>query len=184
MSHNNDFSQCLQFSHEAEDLPVWKEVYQKAFPDMVGMVSYRQDGFWQREGIDRGVLLKNAKQIYIDEKVRGRNERTGKVYNDVAMEYVSNDRTGAAGWAVKPLRADYIAYMIAPLGICYLLPVVQMQNAWKRKADEWIKKYGARNAVNEGYTTLFCPVPADILFPAIGAELRVYFDPFETKGTP
>ncbi len=182
MSHNNDFAQCLQFSHDAEDHPVWQDVYRKAFPGMVGMVSYRQDGFWQREGIDRGILLKTSKQILVDEKVRGRSERTGKVYEDIALEHIGNDQTRSPGWAVKPLRADYIAYLIAPLGTCYLLPVIQMQSAWKRHSAEWLSQFGERKAVNKGYSTLFCPVPPSVLFPAIGAELRVHFTPFEVAG--
>lgn len=181
----HDFSTCLKQSHDAEDLPVWNDVYKKAFPSMVGMISYRQDGFWQREGVDRGILLENTKQIFIDEKVRGTNKITNKVYNDISLEYVSNDTTGAPGWVCKQLRADYIAYLIAPIGKCYLLPVIQLQQVWKLYGREWRTRprqgdsYGERPARNSGYKTWFCPVPVPELFSKIGSLLRIEFEPFE-----
>ncbi len=181
----NDFRECLAQSHAAEDLSVWEEVYRKAFPGMVGMVSYRQDGFWQREGIDRGILLNNTKQIFIDEKIRGTNKITGKVYEDISLEYISNNTNGAAGWVCKQLRADYIAYLIAPIGKCYLLPVIQLQQAWELYGREWRTRprqgdsYGERSARNNGYLTWFCPVPVPELFSKIGSLLRIEFEPFE-----
>ena len=177
--HINDFNQCLAQSHAAEELPIWEEVYRQAFPAFNGMVSYRQDGFWQREGIDRGVILDTTKQIFIDEKIRGRNKRTGKVYNDIALEYLSNDRARTKGWVCKPLRADYIAYLIAPLGVCYLLPVIQLQNAWAKHKEQWKLAYQIIEAPNPGYKTVSCCVPANDVFKAMGQELRVNFEPFE-----
>lgn len=168
----HDFKECLAFSHAAEDLPVWNEVYRKAFPNMVQMVTYRQDGFWQREGIDRGIILSTTKQLFVDEKVRGTR------YSDVALEFMSSDRGNTPGWVCKPLRADYIAYLIAPLGKCYLLPVPQLQNAWERHGERWKVVHGTKPVANNGYKTWFCPVPAKELFMAIGQELRVSFEPF------
>lgn len=172
MDKVHDFKECLQRSHEAEDLPVWEEVYRKAFPTMVSMVTYRQDGFWQREGVDRGVILSTTKQVFIDEKVRSTS------YPDIALEFISNDRVGTKGWVCKPLRADYIAYLIAPLGICYLLPVIQLQAAWNRYAEEWKEEFGVRQARNYSYNTHFCPVEVQTLFSAIGQQLRINFEPF------
>lgn len=175
----HNFQESLAFSHKAEDLPIWGEVYKQAFPNMVEMVSYREDGFWQRQGIDRGVLLNTSKQIRIDEKVRGRNKLTGKVYDDIALEYKSSMEGDTPGWVCKPLQADYIAYLIAPLGVCHMLPVIQLQNAWAKHGSDWIDVYPEIKAKNEGYTTLSVGVPVKVLYPAIGGELRVSFDPFE-----
>lgn len=44
-------------------------------------------GFWQKQRIDRRIILNASKQILIDEKVRGRNAITGRVYNNIALEY-------------------------------------------------------------------------------------------------
>lgn len=164
------FKESLSASHNASDLPLWKQIYQRAFPNFLAMVDHRADGEHQRAGIDRSVILSNSKQILIDEKIRYRP------YGDILLEYVSVDRTGAPGWVCKPQRADFIAYAVAPLGICYLLPVIQLQIAWAKNGANWVKEYGTIKAVNKTYNTLNCPVPVAVLFPAIGSALRISFD--------
>lgn len=173
MSAVHDFSDSLAASHRASDLSIWEEIYRKSFPDFLAMVDHRQDGEHQRAGIDRSVILQNSKQLLIDEKIRW------KPYPDIAVEYLSNDRTGAPGWACKPLRADYIAYAIAPLGMCYLLPVIQLQQAWRRKGDIWKASCFIVRAPNRGYTTLSAAVPVHELFSEIGRALRVPFAALE-----
>ena len=170
----HDFLGSLAASHAASDLPIWEQIYRAAFPSFCAMVDHRQDGEHQRAGIDRSVILQNSKQILIDEKIRY------KPYNDILLEYLSNDRTGALGWVCKPLRADYIAYAIAPLGRCYLLPVIQLQTAWTQKGEFWKLTCREIVAKNRGYNTLSIAVNPDQLFPAIGAALRVSFSPCES----
>lgn len=171
VAHN--FRDSLSMSHAASDLPIWEEVYRKAFPEMVAMIDHRQDGEHQRAGIDRSVILANSKQILIDEKVRD------KAYPDVLIEFVSNDQTGSPGWAEKSLRCDFIAYCKKPKKVCFMLPVIQFQTAWRKNKDQWLYEYGFKSAENTDsngrflYNTLSCPVPDNILFPAIGQCLRV-----------
>lgn len=175
----HDFNESLKKSHTAEDLPFWKEIYQKAFPSMVAMINHRQDGEHQRAGIDRSIILSNSKQLLIDEKTRFRNEITSKVYTDIALEYWSDFERKMPGWVCKPLRADYIAYAIAPLGICYLLPVIQLQEAWKIRGECWIKEGPIIKAKNKGWTTVSVGVEPEVLFPVIGRFLRIKFEEFE-----
>lgn len=174
----NDFDECLAMSHAAEDLPLWREVYEQAFPSMLSMTSLRQDGWWQRAGVDR-VLVLPHKTLRIDEKVRGRNAVTGRIYEDFLLEHTSNDRTCAPGWVCKPLLADYIAYAIAPLGKCWLLPVEQLQAAWRKHGQAWLARFPQVTARNANYSTLSTPVPVRVLFPAIGEALRIEFAPCE-----
>lgn len=169
MFAEHDFSESLAASHRASDLPIWEEIYRRSFPDFLTMADHRQDGEHQRAGIDRSVILENSKQILIDEKIRW------KPYPDIAVEYLSNDRTGAPGWACKPLRADYIAYAIAPMGICYMLPVIQLQQAWARKGELWKQSCFIVKAPNRNYTTYSAAVPVHELFAEIGRALRIPF---------
>jgi len=179
----NDFEACLKQSHAAEDWPVWGQVYTQAFPQMLEMISHREDGPHQRAGIDRSVIMANSKQILIDEKARGRNKITGKVYDDIALEYMSDAERSMQGWVCKPLLADYIAYAILPLGKCYLLPVIQLQAAWEANKGRWLKQYGTIKAKNPTWTTLSCCVSPDELFSRIGACLRLTFDAIDhTEG--
>ncbi|KKK49713.1 hypothetical protein LCGC14_3132300 [marine sediment metagenome] len=179
----HNFSESLAKSHAAEDLPVWEEIYRQAFPTFAAMVSHRDDGWHQRAGVDRSVILQNSKRILIDEKARFRNKKTGIVYEDVALEYWSAEAEQSPGWVCKSLLADYIAYAIVPLGRGYLLPVIQMQEAWAKNGEEWKSEYKIIRAPNEmnGYewTTVSVGVPVDKLFKAIGACLRVEFVPLE-----
>lgn len=180
MSVAHDFKASLEFSHACEDLPFWREVYEKAFPGFQGMHSHRMDGDHQRAGIDRSVILDNSKRYLVDEKVRGKNAKTGRIYEDIALEFWSDRERRQRGWVCKPLLCDYIAYAIAPLGRCYLFPVPALQNAWIVYGDEWQKTYQSREAFNRSgnghsWTTEFCPVPISALFPAIGEMLRVSF---------
>jgi len=165
----NNFKNDLAFSHSAEDLPIWSEIYGKAFPENHGFVNMREDGQLQRLGIDRTVILSSGKAIYIDEKVRRKD------YGDILVEYVSNDKTNTKGWAEKPLFCDYIAYAILPSYMCYLLPVPQLQKAWIENKKLWLSEFGTRLAKNKNYNTLNCPIPIKTLFLAIGQALRINF---------
>ena len=167
----HDFQTSLQRSHSASDLPIWIEIYKQAFPQMQACIDHRADGEHQRAGIDRSVILENSKQILIDEKIRWKD------YPDIALEYLSSAERNIPGWVCKPLRADYICYAIAPTGMAYLLPVPQMQNAWLANGEAWKKQYFIANAKNAGYTTKSVCVPVNVLFSAIGKELRVSFTP-------
>jgi hypothetical protein len=176
----NDFKECLAFSHAGTDLPFWSECYHAAFPTMVAMHDHRQNGDHQKQGIDRSIILENGKILYIDEKLRGRNRITGRIYDDILLEEWSNKERQSPGWVVKPLLCDYIAYAIAPIGKCYLLPVIQLQSAWLQHGETWkgIARF-PREARNNGWITVNWPVSVQELFKAIGSCLRVQFDPFD-----
>jgi hypothetical protein len=175
----NDFAACLEQSHRASDLPFWETCYAAAFPTMLAMHDHRQDGLHQRQGVDRSIVLRNGKTLWVDEKVRGRNKITGRVYEDIALEEWSSLETRNPGWVLKPLFADYIAYAIAPLGRCYLLPVLQLQSAWLVHGEIWKQTAPRILAQNNGYQTLSWGVSPKVLFPAIGDCLRVQFAPVE-----
>ena len=176
----HDFDESLRRSHGAADLSIWEEIYRQAFPTFASMTDHRKNGYWQTLGIDRSVTLEDGQQILVDEKVRYRN------YGDIALEYVSNDQRKAPGWVCKELRCHYIAYAIAPLGKCYLMPVIQLQAAWKRHGDDWLANKDYRNieALNYGYATLSCCVPAKVVFRAIHEGFLATFEPFEKASQP
>lgn len=173
------FSNSLAMSHAASDLPLWRECYIKAFSNFQTMCDHRQNGDHQLQGIDRSVILTNGKQILIDEKIRGRNKKTGKVYTDIALEEKSSIERDTPGWVVKQLLSDYIAYAIAPLGKCYLLPVLQLQEAWLRHGEAWKQTCPKILAPNKGYKTLSWGIPPDVLFKAVGGCLRIDFTPIQ-----
>ena len=100
------------------------------------------------------------------------------MYDDILLEVLSDKARVTPGWVNKPLQADFIAYLIAPLGVCHLLPVLQLQLAWTRNRHRWTERYGSREARNRGWVTVSVPVPVEVLYPAIGGGLRARFDPW------
>lgn len=165
----HNFAESLSKSHDAEDLPIWREVYQKAFPTMQEMLNHRQDGDHQRLGIDRSIILKNSKQILVDEKIRF------KPYNDILLEVWSDFERRRPGWIAKDLLCDYIAYAIEPLGKCYLLPVPQLRIAWQRNGKKWWENNFKPRANNGSWTTISVVVPADELMEEIRDSLVINF---------
>ena len=169
MQKCHDFHKCLKDSHAAEDLPIWEEVYQAAFPNMQAMLNHRQDGDHQRVGIDRSVILSNGKQILIDEKVRL------EAYDDILLEVWSDKERRKPGWVAKDLMCDYIAYAVLPLKVCYLLPVQQLRVAWRRKGKEWYSNNFRPQAKNRGYVTESVVVPTSELLSEINNALTINF---------
>jgi hypothetical protein len=165
----NDFNNDLKYSHESEDNPIWRIIYNKAFPDNKSITNNREDSQTQRLGIDRTIILSSGKAIYIDEKVRRKD------YGDILLEYISNDKYKTLGWVEKKLFCDYIAYAILDIKICYLLPVPQLQKAWMDNKETWLKIYGSKVAPNKSYNTLNCAIPKEILYKEIGKTLRINF---------
>jgi hypothetical protein len=167
MGKCHNFKDCLEFSHAAEEWPIWEEVYQKAFPTMQAMLNHRQDGDHQRQGIDRSVILRNGKQILIDEKVRQAD------YDDILLEVWSDRVRKKPGWVAKDLLCDYIAYAILPRSVCYLLPVPQLRRAWQQKGSYWWANNFRPIAKNEGYETESVVVPTQELLSEIKNALVI-----------
>ena len=167
----HSFKDSLEKSHRHSDDPIWESVYRQFFVDMVGMTDHRGNGYWQKAGIDRSIVLSTSKQILIDEKTRYPSV-DGTVYDDILLEFIGDKEGSVPGWAVKPLMADYIAYCIVGLRTVFLLPVMQMQHSWSLNGVDWRRRYGEKFAKSVGssgtWTTISCPVPTSVLYRSIG----------------
>ena len=96
----HDFDDSLAASAVDRDKEWWAQVYRQAFPDLVSMVSVDQDGWAQRGGIDRVLLLRSGKTLAIEEKVRSHD------WNDFCLEYWSDKERRVRGWIAKELACD------------------------------------------------------------------------------
>jgi len=162
----HDFKQCLEYSHSQSDQNWWGEVYKKAFPSLIAFHDMRHDGWWQRGGIDR-LLILPGRTVAVDEKVRTRD------YGDILLEYWSVYEQKKPGWAVKDQACDFIAYAIQPTKRCYLLPFHTMRLAVTKYGRRWLDEYGWTTAQNHGYTTKSVAVPTDVLMSALGDVMLV-----------
>lgn len=158
------FKDDLLQSELAADLPHWDECYRKAFPSMIWQHHFPNDGGPQRAGVDRVIVLADSRVIRVDDKLRYEN------YNDIALETFSDFDRKILGWISKPMLCDYIGYAILPSRKFFLLPVPQLQAAWKINGESWSQKYPQKYSQNNGYRTAFVPVPPDVLRKALGVE--------------
>jgi len=150
----HDFRERLEWSEAASDDPFWHAIYRKAFPGMVSMTLCSGDTASQRLGIDRVVVLSSGKVLRIDEKKRS------AVYDDILLEYISVDTTGAAGWIEKDLLIDYLAYAFMPIRRAYLFPWDMLRRAWLHYGEEWKARYQPPiPGRNSTYTTWSVAVP-------------------------
>lgn len=167
MAKLHDFSEKLEWSHSFEDSPLWETIYKNAFPTYKLSYSVRKDGWAQRGGIDRVIILESGKTITVDEKMRGHD------YGDILLEYWSNEEKRVPGWIAKDLACDYIAYAFEPSKKCYILPFQQLRLSWKNKGREWVSKYKRIEAKNIGYTTISVAVPTADLFNELNKSFVV-----------
>jgi hypothetical protein len=167
LTHN--FEEDLEQSHKDHHLPQWESCYRYFFPTMQSMSLHLGNEWNQNAGVDRCIRLTDGKSISIDEKVGH------QAFKTIPLEFWSDCERKRPGWVRKQMLCDYIAYLILPLGKCHLLPVIQLQAAWKIHGEEWKSRFKTKSSSSGRWTTEFCPVPPDVLYPAMGAMLRYTF---------
>ena len=163
----HDFRESLKRSHSYANAPWWFEVYRQAFPKLASCVCVRDDGWAQRGGIDRVITLESGRIITVDEKVREKD------WDDILLERWSDEARKAPGWIQKQLACEFIAYAFVPSRVCYLLPTLTLQRAWRLHGPAWIQKYQEIRAQNQGYVTVSCAVPTKTLMDALADAMVV-----------
>lgn len=158
----------MKFARECSRLPFWEVVLRRAFPDYLTSVLIEDDGWGQRAGIDRIVILKSGREIYIDEKVRDED------WQDFFLETLSDVARETPGWIEKAQACDYIAYVFLPSRRCYLLPFYELRRAWWKHRVEWEARYKTKRAPNKGWETEGVPVPIPVVLDAI--RKAMFFD--------
>lgn len=165
MTH--DFNERLRFSHDQSGQPWWEEVYRKAFPNFATMADVRKDGWAQRGGVDRVVVLASGRTVTVDEKVREQD------WSDILLERWSDRDNEEPGWVQKDLVCDYLAYAFLPSRRCYLLPFLDLRRAWRKHGRDWIARYPTIEAQNAGWVTESVAVPIPVLLNALRSGVLV-----------
>lgn len=173
MTTTHQFTGSLALSAKYADAAWWSEVYHQAFPTLQAMVNVRGDGWAQRGGIDRQLVLADGTVLKVDEKVRS------KVYPDFCLEAFSDVDRKTPGWLDKNLTCDYIAYAFIPTRTCYLLPYQLLCRAWRIHRVEWWRDHRIPNAHNEEagrkWQTANVGVPIPAVMEAIRDAMVVYW---------
>lgn len=177
MTVTHSFKESLERSHKHSQETFWEQCYKKAFPTLASITGVPDDGWHQRAGIDRVLVLGDGKTLYVDEKVRDTE------YNDILLEIWSDRARRTKGWAAKPAACDFIAYAFAESRRCYLLPFHGMQLAlrtnvrdWKDRAEKRLDGFRVIEAQNKGYVTVSWAIPTMVLLNAIRDSMIVQVD--------
>lgn len=163
----HDFKESLEKANETKLNAFWLPIYKEAFGNFVQFMACDSDCKIQRQGIDRVIILDNGKVLNIDEKVRY------KEYDDILLEYISVDTTGALGWMEKDLSIDYLAYAFLDSQTCYLIDWRMLKRAWRYYKDIWISKYRLVTAKNNGYNTISVAVPIDVILEKVSGATKI-----------
>lgn len=168
----HSFREQLQFSHELDpaELASLEQFFRQTFPNVLDVRRLDEDSDWQRHGCDWFVRLKNGTEHWIDDKVR--KQDYGDVLLEIWSQYYGHDQhpRNKKGWAVDPTRwAHWVAYIIRPTGVCYLLHRDLVRLACRQYYHEWKSRFGFRDARNPTYLTRNIAVPWDELRDACAA---------------
>lgn len=179
MSAVHDFNERLEYSHSHSDSSWWIDVYKKAFPTFLTAVDIRKDGWMQRSGVDRLVILESGKQVCVDEKVRSKKYYDVHPEGDIFLETWSKKESQVRGWIAKDLQTDFIAYAFENTKECYLMPFQNMRKAYLENRFSWCRRYGKRQTRTKTrckrgfYTTEGIPVPIPVLLEEIKNSMVV-----------
>ena len=158
----------------------WRDLYSELWPGLEwpedgGIVTDADIDEWQRKGVDRRLLRPNGRWIAIEEKVRKKSFLVDGM-PDVSLETVSNDLTGAPGWALDPSKCSgLLAYAIEPARTCYMIAFKPLR-AWFVGVQGGQNPYPTKATHphrNPGYLTRFAPVPLNDLREALGESIKV-----------
>lgn len=128
-----------------------------------------------RKHVSKVITKRNGKEIYTVERIRF------SWYDDILLEYLSNDALGTAGWMNKDLPVHYLMYAFPWQGHYFLLDWERLRTVWAINSQNWIdqartqKKDGLRKivAANPGYNTWSISVDLEILKEA-GMQILVW----------
>ena len=163
----SDFNDDLDYSMAASDESFWDAVYLRAFPDMAVSIPNPVLSQSQMLGIDRVIHLKSGRTLYVDEK-----KRRG-TWDDILLEYRSNDNTGAQGWMNKQLLIDYLAYAFMDTKVIYVMDWLSLRRVWIENGLKWSTQFKTITAKNKGYNTLSLAVPIQTLMESINNSIKI-----------
>lgn len=172
----HSFTRSLRLAEDVSDAPWWATVYQRAFPTMIGTHTIAKDGWAQRGGVDRVVILGSGKVLHIEQKVRA------EVWPDILLEYWSSREHRRPGWIAKDALSDYLAYAFLPTHRCYVFDFASLRRVWLHHRFQWVDRATHRidgfrivEAANRGYTTVSVAFPITALQDALRTHACIDF---------
>jgi hypothetical protein len=169
MGIKNDFQDDLEFSLDTSNEQFIDLVYKRLFPH-ISDIQKVTDLKLQKQGIDKIFITDSGKRILVDEKIRR------KWYGDILLEEYSDYDRKVVGWLGKEKYTDYIAYIVLPAKLLYLLPFLLLQKVWIKNYHCWLKEYGRKFAYNSTWKTSNIAIPINILLNEIRMSMQNELD--------
>ena len=143
---------------------MFEKAYKKYWGERIKSIELGEQGACasQFAGIDKIIHFND---VTIDEKVR----RLDQKWSDILLEHISNNTTMTPGWIEKDLKCDIIAYGFLSTGMVHIFQFKKLKSVWDDNKVEWKKRYKEVEAENEGYATISCAVPTDVLHKEMGS---------------
>lgn len=171
----NDFKIQLEASEKDRLKKHWKWIYENTL--ILGRPYkndvYSEDGAIQRSGADEAisVLIDGRwKHFFIDRKVREKR-KDGRVYEDILLEYVSNDRTNTPGWSIKKDSITDIVYYLNKMNnTCYCFMFGPLRQFAIKNQDRY--KIKPVIAKNKGYNTINAAFTEKELKEGLGSYMK------------
>lgn len=141
------------------------ETMGRLFPDAMGHEVTIGEKETQKKGIDAFIFFDSKRTVTLDFKFRPQK------YTDFCLEFEHryDDGRTSVGWvADEGKRCHFIAYVFKLDWTCWLLPTLKLRAAWSEHGLEWRKRHGGRSTQNDGYKTIWCPVPITAVSEALG----------------
>lgn len=164
----HDFHERLSDSEEVAKSPWLKQRYIEFFPTLQCGPPVTDDGWAQRAGVDRNLVLRDGTIKRVDEKFRFQN------YPDILLEYISSDIHETPGWIEKELYCDYIVYVFVPTQQAHFYDFRLLKRAWEQNKEQWKVKADYETegfklvpGKNKGYRTWSVAVPIETLDKAM-----------------
>lgn len=143
--------------------PMWEYAYRQRFRNFSSRTPAPGKSIGQARGVDVLVYCHHDQVFRLDEKIREED------YNDLLLEYESDNVRHTPGWIEKDLAIDYLSYAILPARTVRLFPFPLLQRAWQVNRDKWFESDRCHiiEAQNPSYTTLSLAVPFGFVYAAL-----------------
>ncbi len=177
----NVFNDQLGDSYNSEMNTLLNTFYEKFFGNVAKIIVHDhkastgtqkiKDKALQKQGIDKTLILKNKKKIFIEEKFREYKFWDIRL-KDILLEYISIDNKNIPGW-VYTSKSDYIVVVFKGLEFneseLYIFPF-KIIKKWVFDNPEIFRKYPDLIAPNVGWNTISKPVPLNIIMEILKNE--------------
>ena len=179
--HGSNFFDDRAYAAAHQHAHKWEAAYRAAFPTLLHTHIVTADGWAQRGGVDRVLVLASGRTLTVDEKVRKPHALNGRdIVLEATHKYFDSGRC-VPGWINKDLACDFIAYTWEDRKDVYIWPFHNLRAAWETNKATWSKTYPWLKTNNRTFRTFSVAIPVDVLIKAIADTMTIKISETESN---